>query len=141
MKTNTHVILLVFCLSTTSLFSQPATDKKNAAPLTFESQVKPRIRVIIDNDFGGDPDGLFQLVHHLLSPSVDIRGIIGSHLKPGDGFDPSKITATHATQKIEEVLSIMNLSKAFPVYEGSNKPLEQINTPQKSAAADAIIKE
>lgn len=23
--------------------------------------VKPRIRVIVDNDFGGDPDGLFHL--------------------------------------------------------------------------------
>ena len=30
----------------------------------------PRARVIIDNDFSGDPDDLIQLVHHLLSPSV-----------------------------------------------------------------------
>jgi len=27
-----------------------------------------RARVIIDNDFAGDPDGLFQLAHHVLSP-------------------------------------------------------------------------
>jgi inosine-uridine nucleoside N-ribohydrolase len=97
--------------------------------------------VIIDNDFGGDPDGQFQLVHHLLSPSVEIEGIIGSHLKPGDGFDPSKITATHAKQKIEEILSIMNLSKRFPVYEGSNNQLENKTTPQKSDAANAIVRE
>jgi hypothetical protein len=32
----------------------------------------PRQRIIIDNDFGGDPDGLFQLAHHLASPSVEI---------------------------------------------------------------------
>lgn len=32
----------------------------------------PRARVIIDNDFSGDPDDLYQLVHHLLSPSVEI---------------------------------------------------------------------
>src|SRR5690625_5884084 len=40
-----------------------------------------RTRVIIDNDFSGDPDDLYQLVHHLLSPTVDIRAVIGSHLR------------------------------------------------------------
>jgi hypothetical protein len=34
----------------------------------------PRLRVIIDNDFAGDPDGLLQLAHHLLSPGGDPRG-------------------------------------------------------------------
>jgi hypothetical protein len=99
------------------------------------------MRVIIDNDFGGDPDGLFELVHHLLSPSVEIRAIIGSHLRPGDGFDRSKETATHAKQKIEEVLGIMNMSSKYPVYQGSNDPLENDSMPQQSDAAKAIIKE
>ena len=106
-----------------------------------DSLVKPRMRVMIDNDFGGDPDGLFALVHHLLSPSVEIRGIIGSHLKPGDFWDPSKETATHAKNKISEVLRIMNLDKTYAAYQGSNFPLENINTPQQSEAANAIIKE
>jgi hypothetical protein len=44
------------------------------------------MRVIVDNDFSGDPDGLFQMAHLLLSPSVDIRGIIGSHLSVKDGL-------------------------------------------------------
>src|SRR6516162_5594390 len=96
-----------------------------------DSLVKPRMRVMIDNDFGGDPDGLFALVHHLLSPSVEIRGIIGSHLKPGDFWDPSKETATHAKNKISEVLRIMNLDKTYAAYQGSNFPLENINTPQQ----------
>jgi purine nucleosidase len=45
----------------------------------------PRLRVISDNDYAGDPDGLFQLAHHVLSPSVDVRAVIGSHL----AVDPS----------------------------------------------------
>ena len=93
--------------------------QKNAVPIFPDSLVTPRMRIIIDNDFGGDPDGLFELVQHLLSPSVEIRAIIGSHLKPGDGFDPSKETATHAKQKIEEVLSIMGMNNKYPVYAGS----------------------
>ena len=40
----------------------------------------PRARVIVDNDFAGDPDDLFQLAHHLLSPSVEIPFVIASRL-------------------------------------------------------------
>src|SRR5436190_18610808 len=130
------IVGIVFCIACANILAQ-----KSNTPVFPDSLVKPRMRVIIDNDFGGDPDGLFELVQHLLSPSVEIRAIIGSHLKPGDGFDPSKETATHAKQKIEEVLSIMNLSGAYPVYQGSNSPLENDSTAQKSDAANAIIKE
>ncbi len=115
--------------------------QKNSSQIFPDSLVQPRMRVIIDNDFGGDPDGLFELVQHLLSPSVEIRAIIGSHLRPGDGFDPSNETATHAKEKVEEVLSIMNLTNVYPVYQGSNFPLKNDSTPQHSEAAEAIIKE
>ena len=115
--------------------------QKKSTAIFEDSLVKPRMRIIIDNDFSGDPDGLFQLVHHLLSPSVEIRAIIGSHLKPGDGFDPSKETAANARKKIEEVLSIMNIGKPCPIYQGSNMALENDSTAQPSDAANAIIKE
>lgn len=127
------LFLLAAC---TTAFAQ-----KKSVDIFPDSLVQPRMRVIIDNDFGGDPDGLFELVQHLLSPSVEIRAIIGSHLKPGDGFDRSNETATHAKQKIDEVLGIMNLSGAYNVYQGSNFPLENDSTAQQSDAAKAIIKE
>src|SRR6476620_5740007 len=130
------IVGIVFCIACANILAQ-----KGNTPVFSDSLVKPRMRVIIDNDFGGDPDGLFELVHHLLSPSVEIRAIIGSHLRPGDGFDRSKETATHAKQKIEEVLSIMNMSSKYPVYQGSNDPLENDSIPQQSEAAKAIIKE
>jgi inosine-uridine nucleoside N-ribohydrolase len=123
------------------MFAQSDKMIKNLNSIFPEDLVKPRMRIIIDNDFGGDPDGLFQLVHHLLSPSVEIRAIIGSHLKPGDGFDRSNQTATNAKKKIDEVLGIMNLAAKFSVYQGSNSALKNDSTPQKSDAANAIIKE
>ncbi len=55
----------------------------NKAAWPVADDVK-RIRVICDNDYAGDPDGLLQLAHHLLSPTVDIVGIIGTHLAVGD---------------------------------------------------------
>lgn len=130
------LLLIFFCFLTTILFAQ-----KDPSKIFADSIVTPRMRVIIDNDFGGDPDGLFELVHHLLSPSVEIRGIIGSHLRPGDGFDPSKETATHAKQKIDEVLRIMNLTGKYSVYQGSNFPLVNDSIAQISEAAKAIVKE
>ena len=130
------IVGIAFCIACVNILAQ-----KNNTPVFADSLVKSRMRVIIDNDFGGDPDGLFELVHHLLSPSVEIRAIIGSHLRPGDGFDRSKETATHAKQKIEEVLGIMNMSGKYPVYQGSNDPLENDSLPQQSEAAKAIIKE
>lgn len=132
-----NLYAILFCLLSISVFSQADTTHTS---LFNETVVKPRMRIIIDNDFGGDPDGLYQLVHHLLSPSVEIRAIIGSHLKPGDDFDPSNITATHAKEKAMEVLSIMHI-KNIPVYEGSNKQLENDSTAQPSDAANVIIKE
>ncbi|MEP7253702.1 MAG: nucleoside hydrolase, partial [Ginsengibacter sp.] len=126
---------------TTELSAQSNNIQKKSNRIFADSVVKPRMRIIIDNDFGGDPDGLFELVQHLLSPSVEIRGIIGSHLKAGDGFDPSKETAANAKKKIQEVLNIMNLGKTYNVYQGSNVALQNDSTAQASDAANAIVKE
>jgi len=136
-----HLITIIFSLITANVFSQKNGVHKQAGSIFAKDIVKPRMRIIIDNDFGGDPDGLFQLVQHLLSPSVEIRAIVGSHLKKGDSFDSSKETALNAKKKIVELLSIMNLGKTYPVYQGSNFALENDSTPQQSEAADAIIKE
>ena len=141
MRHSTGIIVILFWLLSSDLFAQNDKTMKKLSSIFPEDVVKPRMRIIIDNDFGGDPDGLFQLVHHLLSPSVEIRAIIGSHLKPGDGFDRSNQTATNAKKKIEEVLSIMNLARTFSVYQGSNSALENDSTPQKSDATNAIVKE
>ena len=100
-----------------------------------------RQRVIIDNDFSGDPDGLLQLVHHLLSPSVEIRALIGSHLRPGDPFDPSESTADNACGRIHAVLTALGVDAPAPVVAGSNSPLPDMRTPLRSAAATAIVAE
>lgn len=102
--------------------------------------VKPRIRVLIDNDFGGDPDGLFQLVHHILSPSVEIKGIIGSQHYKG-GFYGSPGTAAFACTQVNELLSTMQLTGKIPVHEGGGSGLVDIKTPIESEGVNAIIKE
>ncbi|GAB3709048.1 hypothetical protein GCM10027592_44890 [Spirosoma flavus] len=105
------------------------------------ASVQPRMRVIVDNDFSGDPDGLFQLAHLLLSPSVEIRAIIGSHLRVGDGFDRSTTQADNAAKKAREVLQVMNVTKNIPVFAGSNTAMPNDSTPVKNEAVNFIIQE
>ena len=102
--------------------------------------VSPRMRVIVDNDFSGDPDGLFQLAHILLSPSVEVRAVIGSHLRADDGFDRTKTQAENAAKKAKELMELMEI-KNIPVIAGSNFAMTSDSTPVKSAAVDFIIKE
>ncbi|WP_062289544.1 nucleoside hydrolase [Demequina phytophila] len=44
--------------------------------------IATRCRVIIDNDFAGDPDGLVALAHHLLSPGHRVDAVTSSRLSP-----------------------------------------------------------
>ncbi|GAA4169511.1 nucleoside hydrolase [Gryllotalpicola koreensis] len=101
--------------------------------------MRPRYRVVIDNDFSGDPDDLFQLAHHVLSGSVEIPFVIGSHLAPGDVFDPSSHQADNAAAAARRLLALMG--RDIPVYAGSNTGLPDPETPIRNAAVDALIHE
>jgi purine nucleosidase len=100
----------------------------------------PRLRVIVDNDFAGDPDGLLQLAHHLLSPSVDIRAVIGSAVRADDPFDPSGRSADHARERVLEVLELTGRT-GIPTPRAPNAPLAGRATPQRSEAAELIVEE
>lgn len=126
--------LFLCCLLTKPVGTQ-------AQPTGGSTVVTPRMRVIVDNDFSGDPDGLFQLVHLLLSPSVEVRAIIGSHLKVGDGFDPSKTQADNAARKVREVLQVMDRKTTIPIFAGSNTAMVNDSTPVKNEAVNFIIQE
>ncbi|GAA4784202.1 nucleoside hydrolase [Microbacterium gilvum] len=100
----------------------------------------PRQRIIVDNDFSGDPDDLVQMAHHALSPAVDIRLVIGSHLSPGDPFDPSETQADNAAAIASDLLSSMGRDD-IPVLAGAQNAIPDRGTPHDTAAARAIIAE
>jgi inosine-uridine nucleoside N-ribohydrolase len=103
--------------------------------------IEPRYRVISDNDYSGDPDGLFQLVHLLLSPSVDVRGVIGSHLAPGDVFDPSENTALNALHETRRVIELLGSRRDIEAVAGSDRGLADTRTPVPSRGAEMIVRE
>jgi inosine-uridine nucleoside N-ribohydrolase len=108
--------------------------------IKWGNPIKSRVRVIIDNDFGGDPDGLFQLVHHLLSPSVEIKAVIGSQ-NYKYGFYGFPRDAAYACKQVTEVLTIMKLTDKIKVYEGASRSMTDRNTPIESEGAKAIVRE
>lgn len=103
------------------------------------SGTQPRARVIIDNDFGGDADGLFHLAHHLMSPSNDVRAIICSHHYadfygwPGD--------TGHARREVLDLLAAMRYDRAIPVLQGAEGRFTDRSTALESEGAGAIVAE
>ena len=102
--------------------------------------VSARLRVISDNDYSGDPDGLVQLAQHLLSPSVDVRLVIGSHLRVGDPFDPSGISADTAAVAASRIAEMCGRGDVR-VVAGTNGALADRTTPIAGDAAHAIVAE
>ncbi|WP_432564172.1 nucleoside hydrolase [Kineococcus sp. SYSU DK003] len=98
------------------------------------------MRVVSDNDYAGDPDGLLQLAHHALSPSVDLVTVVSSHLRPGDPFDDSGASAAHGAQAARRVLDLAGRPDV-PVVAGTEQQLADRRTPIRSAGAEAIVAE
>jgi len=130
-------LLMTFC----ALFATtPLLADGDAEASRLDGLVAPRARVIVDNDFGGDPDGLFQLAQHLLSPSVELRGIIGSR-NYADGFYGAPGTAAHACEVANALLKSMRLEGCVPVVVGAEEALRDSATPVSSDAARFIVEE
>ncbi|MEY4067391.1 MAG: hypothetical protein RIQ44_603, partial [Actinomycetota bacterium] len=104
------------------------------------SAVGKRVRVIIDNDFAGDPDGLVQLAHHLLSPSVEVRAVIGTHLREGDPWNPGDDVA-EAVKAANKIVEMVGQTGQYPVLEGARGIHQDTKTPLNSAGIDFIIAE
>jgi purine nucleosidase len=99
-----------------------------------------RMRVISDNDYSGDPDGLVQLAQHALSSSVDLRVVIGSHLTSAGELVASDRSADEAAAAARTVLGLAG-RPGVPVVAGSNTGLVDRATPIASAATEAIVAE
>jgi inosine-uridine nucleoside N-ribohydrolase len=101
--------------------------------------VSARIRVVIDNDFAGDPDGLFQLAHQVLSPSAQVTQILATPHAPFLD-DTVKDACAEAERIARETLELCGVAD-IPVLQGSNDKLIDRKTPIDSPAARAIIAE
>lgn len=107
---------------------------------TNQSAKSNKIKVVIDNDFSGDPDGLFQLAHQLLCSGTDVRGIIGGHLS-ASGFTHRDHSATLSCQKANALLNAMGLEGRYKVVTGAEDGLTSTIKPIENEGAKLIVAE
>ncbi len=101
----------------------------------------PMARVICDNDWSGDPDGLFQLAQHVLSPSIDIPLIVGSNVPTDMPWTKSRTPASEARDKADELLGVMRRSGKYRVLAGSETAIRSRAEARPSPATAAIVAE
>jgi purine nucleosidase len=94
-------------------------------------------RVVVDNDFAGDPDGLVALAHHLLAPANRVELITSSFLN--SSFPGPTPTAADGAALAAELVQVVE-SAAPPVVAGNDGPCDPA-VGIASAAAEAIVAE
>jgi len=97
-------------------------------------RVEPRCRVLIDNDWAGDPDGLVALAHHAMSPANRIVGVTSSLTNPM--FGPPGGMAQRGADLAAKLLSVLKLQEFVVAHAGPDVPFT--GHARDNAAARAI---
>jgi purine nucleosidase len=102
----------------------------------LSQRVVEQCRVVVDNDYAGDPDGILALAHHLLSPANRVEAITSSFLDPRLVSPPATpgATAQDGARLAEALLEQLGLGNPPPVVAGAEEA-----GGGRSAAADAIV--
>jgi len=96
-----------------------------------------RRRVIINTDAKNEADDQFAIVHGLLSPTFDIRGLIAAHF----GTRRSDRSMAESREEIDLLLDLMDLTGQVPVANGAPTGIPDEQTPLDSPGARLIIEE
>lgn len=111
-------------------------------PMPFTVPEKKRVRMIIDTDCKNEADDQFALVHHLLTPMLDVRGIIAAHFETEwRRYGEPGLTAQASFDEIHTVLDLLELPSEPPVLLGAAVPMPDEATPVPSDGARLIIEE
>jgi inosine-uridine nucleoside N-ribohydrolase len=93
--------------------------------------------VIVNSDVKNEADDQFAVVHALLSPSLDIRGIIPAHF----GDSRSDRSMLDSRDELERLLDFLGRPEGVPVANGAPTPLPGPDVPVDSPGARLIIDE
>ena len=96
-----------------------------------------RPRVIVNSDAKNEADDQYALVHALLSPSLDIRGLIAAHF----GNRPGRSDRSMLDSRAEIDLLIDMLDQKVQVENGAPAAIPDVRTPAPSPGAELIIEE
>jgi inosine-uridine nucleoside N-ribohydrolase len=95
-----------------------------------------RRRLIVDTDAKNEADDQYAIVHALLSPTLDVRGLVAAHF----GTSRSARSMLDSREEIDLLLDLLNLTDV-PVANGAPTPIPDEQTPTDSDGARLIVAE
>lgn len=96
-----------------------------------------RRRVIINTDAKNEADDQFAIVHGLLSPTLDVRGVIPAHF----GTRRSDRSMEESREEVDLLLSLLQMTDSVAVANGAATQIPDEETPVDSPGAQLIIQE
>jgi len=100
-------------------------------------QRSSRRRVVINTDAKNEADDQFAIVHALLSPSLEVRGLIAAHF----GTSRSNRSMKESREEIDLLLDLLGVEHHVTVANGAPVAIANEQTPMDSAGAQLIIAE
>ncbi len=112
----------------------------------YDYQVPPRkrVRYIVHTDCKNEADDQYTLAHILMTPKLDVKGIVAAHFDGATRYNPNLKPGETAKASYDEVLKVMDLmhlSGQYPVLMGAPVALSDEQTPIDSEGARFIIEE
>lgn len=96
-----------------------------------------RRRLIVDTDAKNEADDQYAIVHALLSPTLDVRGLVAAHF----GTERTTRSRAESRAEIDHLLQLMGLHGSRVVADGADAAIPDETTPAPSAGAQLIIEE
>ncbi|AIQ31536.1 nucleoside hydrolase [Paenibacillus sp. FSL P4-0081] len=104
---------------------------------TFNVPEDKKIRLIINSDTKNEADDQYAIVHALLTPLFNVRGIIGAHF----GEHRTKHSMLESYEEIKRLLDLMNLTNEICAFKGAEKAMPNEKSPVLSEGSEFIIRE
>ena len=100
--------------------------------------MQKQIRVIISSDVANEADDQFAVVHQLLTPMFDVRGVVAAHFE-----SKADIPGTTMEKSFRELTRLMQAigMEDVPTLRGCTLPLKDDQDAPRSEGVDFIIRE
>ena len=92
-----------------------------AQQLPYTVPESKRVRVIVSSDAANEVDDAFMIMHALLTPQFDIRGIVAAHFR-----DRRPRSMELSYQEVQRLLEKSHIPA--PLYRGASIPMANAST-------------
>lgn len=109
--------------------------------LAYQVPDSRKVRYLIHTDCKNEADDQYTVAHCLMTPLLEVKGIIAAHFDKSFGRYPAGATAQASYDEIIRVLDAMDLNGKYPVRCGAAVPMKDERTPVDNEGARLIIEE